>query len=270
MCGCPDGPSVPDLDEVIGPLRQLSDQIRRGTEDQQVRLKDAYGRVVDSAGRLEGDLNTAAEGLYGFGENQMQRHEEVGIPLEDRFIERATNYDSEANVNREIAQDVATVDLALQAERDAVARRLEGFGVDISDTRFGNAMLAQGTRNAIAKAGAANTARRTVEDRAIGLEQAAINIMGEGADRGRSYAQTAGQLQVAGQGAVSDAAALSGQLFGTVPQMQQLEANTREQLGGIEMARYGAKLDKRAQKTAFTGDLIGAASQLGGAGMGAM
>jgi hypothetical protein len=131
-----------------------------------------------------------------------QRYERIYQPLEENLIREFEGYASPERMEREAGRSIADVNAAFDAQRRNALQRLEGFGVDPSQTR--NAALDIGVRTAQAatQAQAAGQARERVENTGRALRGEAINI-------GRGYpgnvAQAYGQAVQAGQAGIGGA-----------------------------------------------------------------
>jgi hypothetical protein len=126
-------------------------------------------------------------------------------PLEDAFVQEAQEYDTPERRAQERARATADVSTQFDAQRRNALQRLEGYGVDPSQTR--NAALDVGVRTAqaAATAGAATQADRRVEDVGRALRSDAINL---------------------GRGALSNAAGFYGQAVGAGSAAQGNALNT--------------------------------------------
>jgi hypothetical protein len=168
------------------------------------------------------------------------RYREVFQPLEDRFIQTATNYDTPERREMEAGRAIATVGQAFDAQRRAAMAELESFGIDPSTARAG--ALDRGLRIAqgAVAAGAATEARRNVENTGNALVGEAINI-------GRGYpGQVAGAYataQNAGGGAISGrlgTTASGAQTMGTAPQYGQIQSSILGNWGANTANMYGS------------------------------
>jgi hypothetical protein len=174
------------------------------------------------------------------GRADRERYRTVFQPLEDRFIETATNYDTPERREIEAGRAIATVGQAFDAQRRAALAELESYGIDPSTARAG--ALDRGVRIAqgAISAGAATDARRVVENTGNALVGEAINI-------GRGYpGQVAGAYatsQNAGGGAISGRLGTTqtgAQTMGTAPQYRAIEGSILGNWGGNTASMYGA------------------------------
>ncbi len=120
-----------------------------------------------------------------------RRFEELYQPLEEDLIEEFQSYDSPERQDLERGRAIADVSTSFDAARRNALQRLEGFGVDPSQTRNAALDLETRVQQAAATAGAASTATRNVEDKGRALRAEALNIgRGYPSNVAGSYAQS--------------------------------------------------------------------------------
>lgn len=104
------------------------------------------------------------------------RYKSVFQPLEDKFIDRANNWDSapaQAKAAEEARADVLS-NAAIQ--KSATDRQMAARGINPSSGAYQGIDRAQATETALGAAGAANNARTNLRTQAIGLQGDALNI----------------------------------------------------------------------------------------------
>jgi hypothetical protein len=107
------------------------------------------------------------------------RYKSVFQPLQDKFIDKANNWDSagkQAEAAAEAKADV-TNNAALQDQQRT--RQMAAMGVNPTSGRFAGVERAADTETALAGAGAQNNARTQLRSQAMGLQGDAVN-MGNG------------------------------------------------------------------------------------------
>jgi hypothetical protein len=127
------------------------------------------------------------------------RYKSVFQPLEDKFIDRANNWDSapaQAKAAEEARADVLS-NAAIQ--KSATDRQMAARGINPSSGAYQGIDRAQATETALGAAGAANNARTNLRTQAIGLQGDALNI-------GRGLPSQSLSALGAGVGAGSNAA----------------------------------------------------------------
>lgn len=204
MC-CSDPPPPPDYGDLTDAsieVAQMNQQTAREqlewAREQDTMNRDLLNQVLDI------QLPAMRE-QYEQARSDRERYETMFRPLEDAFVQEAQEYDTPERRAQERARAMADVSTQFDAQRRNALQRLEGYGVDPSQTR--NAALDVGVRTAqaAAAAGAATQADRRVEDVGRALRSDAINL---------------------GRGALSNAAGFYGQAVGAGSAAQGNALNT--------------------------------------------
>ncbi len=107
-------------------------------------------------------------------------------PLETKFVEEATSWDSPDRRERMAGQAQAAVASQFEQARTAAQQQLESFGVDPTSTRFASLDLGTRVQQAATAAGAGTKAIQDVENTGMALRGQAINT-------GRGYQQNVNQ-----------------------------------------------------------------------------
>lgn len=272
MC-CSDPPPPPDL----GPMAEASaEQARVSAQIAQDQL--AWAREQDTMNReilnqvLDIQLPAMRE-QFEQAQSDRERYETLFRPMEDRFVQEAQEYDTPERQAQARARAIADVSTQFDAQRRNALQRLEGYGVDPSQTR--NAALDVGVRTAqaAAQAGAAQQAGQRVEDIGREMRAQAINLgRGALAGAGQFYggAVQAGQAGVAGAGGTTGASTAA---FGTATpwggmalQGYGQSADILSQGYGNQMMGYEAQSQQQAGMLQGLGSIVGgiAAIQDGG------
>lgn len=146
------------------------------------------------------------------------RYENVFLPVEDEFIDRATSYDSEERQAEVAAEARADVQRQADVGRQQTQRQMSAMGLNPNSGRFAGIDRAAEMEAALAGAGAANMARNQVRDKGLALKADVAN-MGRGLPAQSAQAASiglgAGQASVGSAGAaVGTIGAASGALNG--------------------------------------------------------
>lgn len=194
-----------------------------------------------------------------------QRYEEKFRPIEDQFVEEASNYGSAERQAAAAAEAKADVQTATEQARAAAERRASSMGINPASGRFAGMDRAAEMTTALASAGAQNTARQTVRDKGLALKADVVN-MGRGLPTSAAAATQLGLGAGAGaigahQGANAQYIAstgIMGQGFGG--QMQGYSG-----MGGLLNAQYGNQVAAwDAENRANAANAAGFGSFLGG------
>ena len=175
MC-CQDAPAPPDLKPQAEATMEVAELSRQTALDQ---LAFAQEKWASQEALLEQVLAVQVPAMQNQYQNALDdrtRYEGVFQPLEDRLVEEALDYDTQARREKEAGEAMADVGTAFDAQRENAQRQLESYGIDPSQTRAQAIDADVRIAEAAQKAGAANMARRRVENTARGLRAEAINI----------------------------------------------------------------------------------------------
>jgi hypothetical protein len=183
-------------------------------KEQLAMMREQFQWSKKQAGKMDKVVNRVVSGALKterqnrqFARKQADRYENKFVPLENKMLREAQNYDTRERRNREAARDVSEVSQAAEAQRDAAERRLIGYGVDPSMLRAGSLATTGRIETAAAQAQAASGARRRVEDTGRAMRADVVNL-GRGvplmAAQGYSTALQGGQVAAgSSQGAVA-------------------------------------------------------------------
>lgn len=204
-------PDPPDLQPVaagsIETARLAQETAREQlafAREQNTQNQDILKRVIGQQEEVQGETLANAR-------KDRQRFEELYQPLEENLVKDFQNYDTPERQELERGRAVADVNTQFDAARRNALQRLEGFGVDPSQTRNQALDLETRVAQASTTAGVADASTRNVEDKGRALRAEALNI-------GRGYpsnvAASYGQSVQAGNSQVSNATNVSGTTAG--------------------------------------------------------
>jgi hypothetical protein len=103
------------------------------------------------------------------GDDQWSQYLNTFKPVEQQMASDAMGYDSPQEMERRANMAGADVDSQFDGATEARAREMAAMGINPASGRFGDATARDSIARAAAKAGAMNTAREGVRDRAIAL-----------------------------------------------------------------------------------------------------
>ena len=165
----PDVPNPPDYGEVIGLSKEqaeksyeLSQQQFQWAQDQWMNQKDTLESIISSS-------LPHMQDQWNFAKEDRARYEELYQPLEDQFLDRASRWDTTERREQEAAKAQTEVATQFEAQRQNALQRLEGYGVDPSQTRSQALDLGVRIEEAKAMATGANNARTRVENEGMEL-----------------------------------------------------------------------------------------------------
>lgn len=172
--------SAPDPDPNIGKaaLKQAE------TGEQWLEFaKDQFAISNERQVELDALTKRVSELQIGLAQDQAtwsredrERYESVFKPLQDEYIKEAQEYGSEERQDQAAAEARADVQQAAATARDANARNSASMGLDPTSGRYQGMERATDMGYALAEAGATNSARQNVRDKAMALKADAINL----------------------------------------------------------------------------------------------
>lgn len=265
MC-CSDPPPPPDL----GPQAEASEEIAR-IQQETAQEQLAWAREQDAMNRetLSRVLDVQLPAMQDQFENareDRQRYEELYRPLEDQFIQEAQNYDTPERRAEAQATAMSDVSQNFDAQRRNALQRLEGYGVDPSQTRNAALDIGVRTQQAAAQVQAATQARNRVEDVGRAMRGDAINMgrglpsqaaqgYGGATGTGATAVSGANQTTATGAGAANSALGFSGQALAGYGQ----GANIRSAGYQNSMQGWQAQQDQMAGMLQGAGSIAGMA-----------
>lgn len=233
--------------------------------------KDAYGTSLERQAKLDDLTTQVTQQQLGLATDQgnwarsdRARYENTFQPIENDYIDKATNYASDSRQAEAAAEARGDVQTAAANARAITARQNASMGVTPGSGRWTGIQTAQDNATALAEAGAANTARQAIRDKGLALTADVVNM-------GRGLPSQAGAA--AGSAVASGASALSGsqatnvqalQAPGIVSQGYQGAlagfsgmGSTLNQQYSTQMQGYEAQLKADAASSAGFGEALG-------------
>lgn len=172
--------SAPEPDERIG--QAALKQAETG-EKWLSFAQDAFAVSQDRQAELDALTTRVQEQQLGLATDQAnwarsdrQRYEEVYKPIEDKFIDTATNYATEERQGEAAAEARADVQTAAANARSATERNNAAMGINPSSGRAAGVQATTDMNIALAEAGAANNARQAVRDKGLALQADVVNL----------------------------------------------------------------------------------------------
>jgi hypothetical protein len=199
------------------------------------------------------------------------RYKSVFQPLQDQFVKTANEYNTPAKQEEMAAEAQADVQRASAQQQGVNQRQMASMGLNPTSGRWAGVNQAAQTATALSSAGAANTARQGVRDKALQLQADAIN-MGQGLP-----SQTAANYGLglnAGNSAVGNTGAANNSWRSNIGIMGQGYTGAMSGLSGGAGAlngQYGTQASLWAQQnaanSASSAGLMGGIGNLAGMGL---
>lgn len=263
------GSSAPDPDPRIGEaaLKQAE------TGEQWLGFaKDAFAVSQERQKELDELTNKVTNLQLGLATDQAawsredrDRYENTFRPIEDKYIEEATNYASPERQAQAAAEARSDVQAAAAGARAATERNNAAIGIDPRSGRAGGISAQTDMGITLAEAGAANNARTAVRDKGLALTADVAN-MGRGASSAAA-AGAAGSVGASGTALAgnqaSNAQALAApqvmaQGFSGAMQGYAGMGSTLNTQYGLLLDAWKAEQELRAKNAAGIGQAFGA------------
>lgn len=174
------GGSAPKPDPAIGKAAEKQAQI---AEDWLNFSREQYGvanarqeRQDAIANKLTQQQMDTSQQAADWAAQDRARYQQQFVPLQNQFIEKAQNWDSEERQNKLASEARADVLTNANAQREATNRQLTSMGVDPTSGRYAAINRNADLNTSLAAAGAENNARNTVRKEAVGMLGDAINL----------------------------------------------------------------------------------------------
>lgn len=238
--------------EELGFAREQASQML----SMQGRAMDISERGAASMERMSGAQAALMDQAREYGARDRARWESTFIPLQDRFIRQAQEYDTPERREMEAGRAVSEITAQADQQRRNADARLSSMGLDPSQFRSASIAATLGAQTAAAGAQAANNTRRAVEDKGraliadsiglgMGLPAQATTSIGVASGAGANAANAAQGATGAGLQGINTAAGLgSGAAAlrsGALNNMGSLTGSPMQwaQLGGGSMGMAG-------------------------------
>lgn len=174
------GSSAPAPDPQIGQAALM--QAKTG-EQWLAFAKDAFAVSTERQAELDALTKQVTDLQLGLANDQLetsrqdrQRYEEKFRPIEDEFVEEATNYGSEERQASAAAEAKADVQTAASQAKSQAQREASAMGLNPNSGRFASLDRATEMGTALATAGAQNAARQQVRDKGLALKADVVNL----------------------------------------------------------------------------------------------
>ena len=211
----------------------------------------------------------AAEDMFEWAATQRDRFNEFVMPQMESLFKEAELYASPGEEDRQRGMAIQDVKSATEAQREAQLRKLEGYGIDPSETRYQSLDKQAGVAEAALSALAANQAGERTKQIGRDLRSEAINVGTGFLTDAQQSAANAANVGATGSNAGNLAARTGVTLQqGALPYMQGAGGAT-DTAAGIVDTSYGRELDySEDQRAADAADASGLAGLAGLAGAG--
>lgn len=216
------GGSAPSPDPNIGKAALMNAELGRdwlAFAREQFDIANERQAELDELTKLIGQQQIEmSDRQMRWSEEDRQRYQDLFQPLEDRFVEEASTWDSPERQAQRAAEAKADVLQSAAAQRAASQRQAASMGVNPASGRFQGLERASELQTALAAAGAQNQARDQVRKEGMAMRADAVNI---GRGLPAQSAQAASLGLAAGNSALAGAQGAHGAFMGNTQIMGQ-------------------------------------------------
>ncbi len=192
-------PKAPDMTKYTEMSERLGTRALDQSDRQQAWAEQMWTEQRDLLKEVLGPQLDIMKMQYENGMKDRQRYEQLYQPLEENLIAEFQSYDTPERRAQRAGAAQAQVAAAQKGAKDAARQRLEGFGIDPSQTRSAALDRNLEAAEAAQQAAAGNMERNNVENTGRALRAEAINI---GRGMPSQVAQSYGQSIAAGSTAL--------------------------------------------------------------------
>lgn len=176
-------------------LTQKQFEYTQGVTGQQMQMASSQ---LALAQQVAGQQMGIADWQFSQAKEDRERYLTKFKPIEDEFIDEASNYASPERLAAVAAEAKADVLSAAQQSKEAAARQAASLGINPNSGRFAGIDRAGELGTALAVAGAQNNARTGARDKGLALKADVANL-------GRGLAATSAQATALGLNAGNSA-----------------------------------------------------------------
>lgn len=174
------GSSAPDPDPQIGQAALMNAELGRDWLEfarEQFDIANDRQAELDELTKLIGQQQIeTSDRQMRWSEEDRQRYQDLFQPLEERFVEEASTWDSQDRQAQRAAEAKADVLQNAAAQRAASQRQAASMGVNPASGRFQGLDRASELQTALAAAGAQNQARDQVRKEGVAMRADAVNV----------------------------------------------------------------------------------------------
>lgn len=264
MGGSAEAPPPPDTTRYSDEAFAQGQQMREWASSMWQTGQEEWGRLQEWSQDFMGQAMPAMEETFDWARQQRDRFDEYVMPQMQSLFSEAETYASKAEEDRQRGMAVQDVKAATEAQRAAQLRKLEGFGVDPTETRYQALDKQAGVSEAAMSALAANQAGERTKQIGRDLRSQAIDVGSGLLTDANQNLQIGSGIGAQALGAASGASATGANVAqGALPYMSGAMSGTTNAAGIVDTS-YGRQLDyaedQRAAEAANNAALSGLVS----------
>lgn len=266
MGGSATAPPPPDTERFSRGMEDMAQQSQDWARQMWDTGQQEWGRLQDWSQQYMGAAMPAMEDTFSWAAEQRDRFDEYVMPQMQSLFSDAETYASKGEEQRQRGQAVQDVKAATEAQRASQLRKLEGYGVDPSDTRYAALDKQAGVAEAAMSSLAANQAGERTKQIGRDLRADAINVGTGFLQDANQNTQIAGNLGAGALGAAGNASATGANVANSAGQMWGAGQNQIGDAAGIIDTSYGRELNYAADSRAASAQDFSQFAAVGEAG----
>lgn len=262
------GGSAPSPDPQIGLAALKNAEIGEDWLDfarEQFEVGNVRQEDMDDLTRAVTDQQLyTAEQQQQWADEDRARYTDKFLPLQDEFIEEASNYGSPERQAAAAAEAKADVRSAVDQQRQISGRQMAAMGINPASGRSRAITSSEDINAALASAGAQNSARTMVRDKGLALKADAVNLgnglpaqaanaAGVGLNAGNSATGNTNQAMTSWRANTG----IMGQGFAGAQQGYANQGNILNNLYGTQVSAYNSQNQANSAASAGIGSAIG-------------
>ncbi len=236
-------PPPPDTSRFTAGLERQAAESQEWARQMWQTGQEEWGRLQKWSQQYMGAALPAMEEAFGWASEQRDRFNEYVMPQMQSLFSEAETYASKEEEMRQRAAAVQDVKSATEAQRESQLRKLEGYGIDPSETRYQALDKQAGVAEAAASALAANQAGERTKEIGRTLRSEAIDVGSRFLDDATRSAQTGAQVGGQAMSGASQAAGTGATVAqGAIPYTASASRDL-DTAAGIVDTSYGRQID---------------------------
>jgi len=260
-------PPPPDTSRFSQGMESMSRTMQDWSAEMYKFGQAEWQKLSDYSSQVMGMTLPAMEESFSWAREQRDRFDEYVMPQMQSLFSEAELYASKGEEQRQRASAIQDVKSASEAQRNAQLRKLEGYGVDPSDTRYGALDAQAGVAEAAMSALAANQAGERTKQIGRDLRSEAIGVGQNFLSDAAQANQTGSYMGAQGLGAASGAANAGVNASGAALPYMSGAVTALDRGAGIVDQGYQRQLDyavdQRAAEAADASGMGGIGSMIG-------
>ncbi|HAK7592853.1 TPA: tail fiber domain-containing protein [Salmonella enterica] len=254
----------PGIQDAAYELGDLGDEALDFFKQAYAEGTSRQGVIDEAAKHVVGNMMGMSDNAKAHSEELWSRYENKFMPVEDRVIDDAMNWDSADNQAAFAAQAKADVNNATAQQKAATERQQEAMGVDPSSGRYQSLDSQADTQAALNAADAENAARTQRQMEAVQMRQ---GVAQQGLQEAGLANQTAGLAGSLGSGGINTGLAANQGFYqnaGLMGTGYGLDMKGQQGKGSLLLSEYQAQLAAaEAEEQANAANMGGMMSGIG-------